>query len=87
MKENRYYTKDEMDQMQTKENNNLVFAVKIIFVVALTLFLLRVIIKYNKTERKNVPYIGNSIMKTPNLMPENCSVGQMEYYEHLSEVK
>lgn len=83
---NTYQKKDELDQMQIKENNNLVFAVKIIFVVALTLFLLRVIIKYNKTERKNVPYIGNSIMKTPNLMPENCSVGQMEYYEHLSEV-
>lgn len=67
MKENIYHTKDELDQMQMKENNNLVLFLKIMFVICLTLSLLLVIIKYNKNERKSVRYIGNSILETPSV--------------------
>ena len=83
MKNDTFYTKDELDKMQMKENNILYFWMKLIFIVALILGLVCIIIKYNKNERKKYTYIGNSILETPNLMPENCSVGQMEYYEHL----
>ena len=43
--------------------------------------------KKSDNERKLYTYIGNSIIETPNLMPEDCTVGQMEYYEHLVSIK
>lgn len=66
---------------------NKIFALKITFIVTLTLGLLMIIIQYNKKEHKTVRYIGNSILETPNIMPENCSVERMEYYEHLVSTK
>lgn len=64
MKTNTYHTKDELDQMQMKENNNFVFWTKLIFIVTLTLGLLMIIVKYNKKEHKTVRYIGTSILET-----------------------
>ena len=87
MKPNTYHTKDELDQIQMKENNNFVFWTKLIFIVMLTLGLTIIIIKYNEKRHEKYTYIGTSILETPNTMPENCSVGQMEYYEHLVSTK
>jgi heme/copper-type cytochrome/quinol oxidase subunit 2 len=64
---NTYHTKDELDQMQMKENNNFVFWTKLIFIVILVVGLTMIIIKYNKKEHKAVRYIGNSIIETPSV--------------------
>jgi hypothetical protein len=64
---NTYHTKDELDQMQMKENNNFIFWFKIIFIVTLVLGLTMIIAKYNKKEHKTVRYIGTSILEEPSV--------------------
>lgn len=69
--------------MKEIQRNRMSFIFKLVFVILLVFGLIQIIIKYNEKEHKKYRYIGNSILETPNLMPENCSVKQMEYYENL----
>lgn len=64
---NTYHTKDELDQIQMKENNNFVFWLRLIFIVMLTLGLTMIIIKYNAKRHEKYTYIGNSILETPSV--------------------
>ena len=65
---------------------------KLIKITSVALFIFATCIFINwcrKQDERRVKYryIGNSIFETPNMMPENCTVGEMEFYESLTEIK
>jgi len=65
---------------------------KLIKITSVALFIFATCIFINwcrKQDERRVKYryIGTSIMETPNMMPQDCSVGEMEYKEHLVEFK
>ena len=74
------------DEKYQKLSKNLFLVSKILFVIGLILVCIIIAHNHGKPKNKWI-YVGNSILETPNLMPENCTVGQMEYYEHLVSTK
>ena len=75
--------------MKKELTNVLFFSMKL---VTFALIICSTIIFINwcrKQDERRVKYryIGNSIFETPNTMPKDCTVGEMEYKEHLVEFK
>jgi len=65
---------------------------KLIKITSVALFIFATCIFINwcrKQDERRVKYkyIGTSIMETPNYLPENCTVQEMEFYESLHEIK